>query len=163
VQKFWQRRFALKLMVLARAPGIWVRFARIARGEALQLKSMNNIALARVAGASTPRLPVCHVFSGVSNTLIVSSHPPGRLGNSGRIYPELAGSRGAPADPGVGFDGRPRVEIPGGGLVDFYDAGGGHLANGSFTQSIWGLAAGFFGPETAPAGQRLTEGLGAGC
>ena len=50
---------------------IWVRFARQIRGEVLQLKTMDYVALAKVAGASTPRILFIHLFPGVVNTLIV--------------------------------------------------------------------------------------------
>ena len=50
---------------------IWVRFARQIRGEVLQLKTMDYVSLAKVAGASTPRILFVHLFPGVINTLIV--------------------------------------------------------------------------------------------
>ena len=50
---------------------IWVRFARQIRGEVLQLKTMDYVSLAKVAGASTPRIMFVHLFPGVINTLIV--------------------------------------------------------------------------------------------
>ena len=50
---------------------IWVRFARQIRGEVLQLKTMDYVALAEVAGASTPRILFVHLLPGVINTLIV--------------------------------------------------------------------------------------------
>ena len=50
---------------------IWVRFARQIRGEVLQLKTMDYVSLAKVAGASTPRILFIHLFPGVINTLIV--------------------------------------------------------------------------------------------
>ncbi len=50
---------------------IWVRFARQIRGEVLQLKTMDYVSLAKVAGASTPRILCVHLFPGVINTLIV--------------------------------------------------------------------------------------------
>ena len=59
------------LIVLVLASWIWVRFARIVRGEVLQIKTMDYVALARVAGASTARMLVVHVFPGILNTLIV--------------------------------------------------------------------------------------------
>ncbi len=49
----------------------WPRFARQLRGEVLQLKSMDFVALAKVAGASTPRILFAHIFPGTINTLIV--------------------------------------------------------------------------------------------
>ena len=59
------------LIVLVLAAFFWVRFARIVRGEVLQIKTMDYVALARVAGASTPRILFVHIFPGVTNTLIV--------------------------------------------------------------------------------------------
>ena len=50
---------------------IWVRFARQIRGEVLQLKTMDYVALAKVSGASTPRILFIHLFPGIINTLIV--------------------------------------------------------------------------------------------
>ena len=59
------------LIVLVLAAFFWVRFARIIRGEVLQIKTMDYVALARVAGASTPRILLVHILPGVTNTLIV--------------------------------------------------------------------------------------------
>ena len=59
------------LIVLVLAAFFWVRFARIIRGEVLQIKTMDYVALARVAGASTPRILFVHILPGVTNTLIV--------------------------------------------------------------------------------------------
>ena len=50
---------------------IWPRFARQLRGEVLQLKNMDYVALAKVSGASTPRILFVHIFPGTINTLIV--------------------------------------------------------------------------------------------
>ncbi len=50
---------------------IWVRFARQIRGEVLSIKTKDYVALAQVAGASTPRILITHIFPGVINTLIV--------------------------------------------------------------------------------------------
>ena len=50
---------------------IWVRFARQVRGEVLGLKTMDYVALARVAGASTRRILLVHLLPGVMNTVIV--------------------------------------------------------------------------------------------
>jgi len=61
--------FEMILAVLAL--WIWPRFARMVRGEVLQLKTLDYVALARVAGASTPRILIFHLFPGTINTLIV--------------------------------------------------------------------------------------------
>lgn len=50
---------------------IWPRFARQVRGEVLQLKHTDYVALARVSGASTTRILFIHIFPGTINTLIV--------------------------------------------------------------------------------------------
>ena len=50
---------------------IWPRFARQVRGEVLQLKTRDYVALAKVSGASTPRILFIHIFPGTINTLIV--------------------------------------------------------------------------------------------
>ena len=59
------------LIVLVLASFFWVRFARIIRGEVLQIKTMDYVALARVSGASTIRILFVHILPGVTNTLIV--------------------------------------------------------------------------------------------
>ncbi len=59
------------LIVGVLAVTIWPRIARNVRGEVLQIKTLDYVALARVAGASTPRILSVHIFPGVINTLIV--------------------------------------------------------------------------------------------
>jgi peptide/nickel transport system permease protein len=59
------------VIVAVLAIAVWPRFARNVRGEVLQLKTMDYVALAKVAGASTPRILFIHIFPGVVNTLIV--------------------------------------------------------------------------------------------
>ncbi len=49
----------------------WGPTARQIRGEILQLKQMDYVALARIAGASSPRIIFRHLLPGVTNTLIV--------------------------------------------------------------------------------------------
>ena len=59
------------IIVVILAIAVWPRFARNVRGEVLQLKTMDFVALAKVAGASTPRILAMHIFPGVINTLII--------------------------------------------------------------------------------------------
>lgn len=59
------------LIIAILAITIWPRIARNVRGEVLRLKTMDYVALAKVAGASTPRILIKHLFPGVLNTLIV--------------------------------------------------------------------------------------------
>jgi peptide/nickel transport system permease protein len=50
---------------------LWAEYARMARGEALKIKSMDYVALARVAGVSPVRIMVRHVLPNVASSLIV--------------------------------------------------------------------------------------------
>jgi peptide/nickel transport system permease protein len=59
------------MIIVVLALWIWPRFARMVRGEVLQLKTLDYVALARVAGASTTRILFVHLFPGTINTLIV--------------------------------------------------------------------------------------------
>ena len=59
------------IIVVILAIAIWPRFARNVRGEVLQLRTMDYVSLAQVAGASTPRIIFIHIFPGVINTLII--------------------------------------------------------------------------------------------
>jgi peptide/nickel transport system permease protein len=62
---------SVPLIVVILCLYIWVRFARVVRGEVLRLKHLDHIALARVAGASTWRILTVHILPGTRNTLIV--------------------------------------------------------------------------------------------
>ena len=59
------------LIVVVLALTIWPRIARNVRGEVLSLKTADYVGLAKVAGASTPRILIVHIFPGLINTLIV--------------------------------------------------------------------------------------------
>ena len=63
-QDFW-------VLVMVISLTIWPRFARMVRGEALDLKTRDYVALAQVAGAPTRRIIFKHLLPGVANTLIV--------------------------------------------------------------------------------------------
>ena len=49
----------------------WGGFARQVRGEVLLLREMDYVKLAKVAGASTPRILIKHIFPGVLDTVAV--------------------------------------------------------------------------------------------
>ena len=59
------------IIVVILAIAVWPRFARNIRGEVLQLKTMDYVALAKVSGASTTRILIKHILPGVVNTLII--------------------------------------------------------------------------------------------
>ena len=58
-------------VVLILAPFITASFARMVRGEALTVRNMNYVALARVAGASHMRIIARHILPNVAGTIIV--------------------------------------------------------------------------------------------
>ena len=62
---------SLSIIIVVLALWIWPRFARMVRGEVLQLKTADYVALARVAGASTKRILFVHLLPGTTNTIIV--------------------------------------------------------------------------------------------
>lgn len=61
--------FGLLIGVLC--AGAWPGYARIVRGETLVLKQLDYVALARISGASMPRILVRHLLPGVLNTVVV--------------------------------------------------------------------------------------------
>lgn len=61
--------FALLIGVLSL--GQWPQFARQVRAEALSLRERDYVQLARIAGASTPRILIRHILPGVFSTVIV--------------------------------------------------------------------------------------------
>lgn len=65
-QKFY---VIVGVLALASWPGI----VRLVRGQALQIKTLDYVALAKVAGASTPRIMIKHILPGVTNTLVVAT------------------------------------------------------------------------------------------
>ena len=62
---------SFEMIIVVLALWIWPRFARMVRGEVLQLKTLDYVALARASGASTIRILFVHLFPGTINTLIV--------------------------------------------------------------------------------------------
>ena len=51
----------------------WPEIVRLVRGQTLQLKTLDYIALAKVAGASDIRILFRHILPGVMNTLVVAT------------------------------------------------------------------------------------------
>ncbi len=49
----------------------WSGYARVLRGEVLRVKNLDYISLARVAGASTPRILLRHILPQIANSLII--------------------------------------------------------------------------------------------
>ena len=137
------------IIVVVLAIAVWPRFARNVRGEVLQLKTMDFVALAQVAGASTPRILFIHIFPGLINTLIVLATLGDRHRDPSGIHPQLLGRGRSAANTGVGIDGLRRPRPAGGSVVDIHHARFGHHAHGVVNEPVWRLAQGPFGPPFA--------------
>ena len=61
------------IVAIVLALGAWAGIARLVRGQTLQVRSFDYIALARVAGASTPRIMIKHLWPAVANTVVVAT------------------------------------------------------------------------------------------
>jgi peptide/nickel transport system permease protein len=57
--------------VFAVALVLWARYARVIRGEVLSLRERDFVAQARVAGCSSVRIMLIHLFPNILNTLVV--------------------------------------------------------------------------------------------
>jgi len=57
--------------VFAVALVLWARYARVIRGEVLSLRERDFVAQARVAGCSSRRIILVHLFPNILNTLVV--------------------------------------------------------------------------------------------
>jgi len=62
---------SLITVVIAIALVLWARYARVIRGEVLSLRERDFIAQARIAGCSSTRIILVHIFPNVLNTLVV--------------------------------------------------------------------------------------------
>jgi peptide/nickel transport system permease protein len=62
---------SFELLILIIGFWLWPTYARLVRGEVRRIRTMDYVALARVAGASTARILFVHELPGVVNTLIV--------------------------------------------------------------------------------------------
>ena len=61
------------VIVLVLALASWPGIVRLVRGQTLQLKSLDYVALAQIAGASTLRIMYRHILPGVTNTIVVAT------------------------------------------------------------------------------------------
>lgn len=67
---FGQKEYVIiGVLALASWPGI----VRLVRGQTLQLKNLDYVSLAQIAGASTPRILFRHILPGVANTIVVAT------------------------------------------------------------------------------------------
>ena len=61
----------LSVVIVVLALAMWARFARLIRGEVLSLKEREFVSLAKVAGGSSRRIIIRHIFPNVVNPLVV--------------------------------------------------------------------------------------------
>jgi peptide/nickel transport system permease protein len=50
---------------------LWARYARVIRGEVLSVRERDFVAQARIAGCSSTRIILIHLFPNILNTLVV--------------------------------------------------------------------------------------------
>jgi len=62
---------SLLTVVFSVALVLWARFARVIRGEVLSIRERDFVAQARIAGSSSVRIILVHLFPNVLNTLVV--------------------------------------------------------------------------------------------
>lgn len=62
---------SLLTVVFAVALVLWARFARVIRGEVLSIRERDFVAQARIAGSSSIRIMMVHLFPNVLNSLVV--------------------------------------------------------------------------------------------
>jgi peptide/nickel transport system permease protein len=62
---------SLATTVFAVALVLWARYARVIRGEVLSLRERDFVAQARIAGCSSARIMLIHLFPNILNTLVV--------------------------------------------------------------------------------------------
>jgi peptide/nickel transport system permease protein len=62
---------SLLTVVLAIALVLWARYARVIRGEVLSIRERDFVAQARIAGCSSGRIILVHIFPNILNTLVV--------------------------------------------------------------------------------------------
>ncbi len=77
---------ALRHVVLALVTIGWVGYARLVRGQVLQIKEQEFVLAARAAGVPAPRILIRHVLPGVLPTLMVQAS----LGMAGAILAEAS-------------------------------------------------------------------------
>ena len=152
---------SFEMIVAVLALWIWPRFAHMVRGEVLQLKNLDYVSLARVAGASTPRILFIHLFPGTINTVIVVATLQVGIVILVEATLSFLGAGVPPPDPAwgsmvadgrnhLGVDGRGRTQPPGRRLVGCDDAGSRHIGDGYGPEPVWRLAAGHAGPPSPP-------------
>ena len=77
---------ALRHVVLALVTIGWVGYARLVRGQVLQIKEQEFVTAARAAGVKAPRIVLRHILPNVLPTLLVSAS----LGMAGAILAEAS-------------------------------------------------------------------------
>ena len=103
---------SLTVMIAVLAMVAWVPFVRNVRAEVLSLKERDYVALAKVSGASVPRILAVHIMPNVLNTIVVIA----TLNVGGLILTEATlsflGAGHSLTHSGLGADGRRGPGLP---------------------------------------------------
>ena len=144
------RRIEVILGILAFAT--WPVFARQVRGEVLVLKETDYVAMAKVAGGSSARIIVRHIFPRRYKHRYGHRNVASRSVDTHRGDSQFSGRRHSASHPGMGSDDRRRSGLPPGGVVGVFLPRDGHRTDGSGPQLHGRLAARLPGPEAAATG-----------
>jgi peptide/nickel transport system permease protein len=125
---------SLIMVVATLALLLWAQYARLVRGQVLSVKERDFVALAQVAGSSTRRILVVHIFPNLVNSVVVLATPD-RLGYRSRVGPELPGCRCTAIAPTWGNLVAEGVLPP--GVVDCRLPGAGDHARRVILQPLW--------------------------
>ena len=132
---------SLTTMIIVLAVLTWAGFVRNVRGEVLSLRERDYVALARIAGASLPRILLMHILPGVINTvLVIATLRSGQL-ILAESFLSLLGRGNPAAHADLGRDDCRRAQLPARRLVDFILPGPGNLPHGHGAELPRRLAA----------------------
>ena len=129
----------------------WTGFVRNVRAEVLSLKERDYVALARVAGASTPRIIIKHILPGVANTIVVLATLGLRDVHTHRGHTQLPRRRYPASDSRMGGHDCRGKQLPGRLLVDSGLPWSGYSAGRHVAQLRRRLAARQVGPPAKAA------------
>ena len=144
-QSFWVVAFVLAL-------GSWAGIARLVRGQTLQVRNFDFIALATIAGASTFRIMTKHLLPAVANTVVVATTL--QVGNTilSESILSFLGAGVPPPTPSWGADiSNGREYLGSAWWVAFFPGmANGDLPDRAVLQLHWRLAARPLGPAPTP-------------
>ena len=139
------------VIVLVLTLASWPGIGRSVRGQTLQTRNFDYIAVARVSGASTRRIMYKHLLPAVANTIVVAMTLQVGITNLTESILSFLGTGIPPPTPSWGRGHLQWARVPWLGLVDSVLPRHGDLPNRAVVQLHWRLAARSVGSEVAAA------------